>query len=167
MAIRRNLCVVRRRPNSDERRLASWTGTGYVEVDPSAPERAGVLGTTWIVLMCVAVDLVALAVTILLTQRDNLIVCGRLCFANPRATIHDEIVTLWAFGTATIGAAVLSLAFRLARVAVLVLQALVALFVLLHTLPGLSTAQHRNDVLNRCSYGYTSPCTGVANLGPP
>lgn len=147
--------------------MASWTGAGYVEVDPSAPERAGVLGTTWIVLMCLAVDLVALAVTIVLTQRDHLFVCGRLCFANPRVTIHDDLVTLWAFGVATIGAAVLSLAFRLARGAVLLLQALVAVFVLVHTLPGLSAAEHRNDILNRCDYGYASPCTGVANLGPP
>jgi hypothetical protein len=158
---------VRRRTRQDEKRLTSWTGSGHIDVRPNARERGSALDVAFVVGLCLAVDLIALAATVVLTQRDHRIACGGLCFDNPSAHIHDDLVTLWAFGVATVGAAALVLIFRRLRIPVLLVQGLVAVFVAVHTVPDLHAAQHRKDVLEHCRYGLAPPCPGIRNLGPP
>ena len=119
------------------------------------------------ILVCLAVDLVAWGTALFLTQRAHRTVCGRLCFDNPRAHIHDDVVLLCAFGIAGLGLIALSLIIRRSRVPVVLVQAIIAGFVLVNTWPDLRTAQHRQHILQDCGYAYVSPCQGVPALVPP
>ena len=152
-----------RRQRSTVGSVPSWRGDGSLEL--TGKERFGLHDLVVVLVAVAAVDLTAFVIAVFVSDRSSHIACGvQHCYPDPHPVIHDAHMYLWITGITAAVAIGAVLAFRRARIAVIVLQLIGVGIVLAFVLPSLSKAQTQLQHLEQCNYGAHPPCVGVRQL---
>lgn len=140
----------------------SWTGSGLIELRRGGERFLG-RDILLIPLGLLILDGAFWGIGAFLFEGSR-IVCGKHCFPDPQAVLHDVRLFWLLTAIPVLGTLALSYLLRVARVATSIVQAAVVVAILVITVPLASHAAAQQAQLVRCHYGATGPCPGVRQL---